>query len=267
MGHDGGAVGAAAQDGGIGHHHIVEHQVGHGAALQAHGFIGRAHGQATGLGVDDESRQRLGAGRGVGAGQHHIGAGHTGVAHERLGALERPALGELGRHQGAGADARRGAVLEHREGAQYLARRQLGQAGLLLLRAAPALDGVGGQCMVDHDGGHRRAHPRQVLDHFHQADVAGLGSAVLARQEEPEEILGRQLLHHRGRVLTGAVHLQDHRLQVFLGEIPGALANQLLFFGQEDAHQLPPFWTATAGRAGASTAREITSRWIWLVPS
>ena len=151
---------------------------------------------------------------------------------------------------------------------ESLGAGQCRQILLLLRRRAPALDGIGRQRMVNDNGGDRRATAREVFDHFHKAHEAGFGSTEFGGKKQAEEILLRHFLHHVSGKFALFVKLRRDRVEILLGEIPSVPADQFLFFRKMNAHYLPAFCAvAMAAGGGASTAREITSRWIWLVPS
>ena len=166
----------------------------------------------------------------------------AGVGDEDLGAVENPVLALLVQHGhgllplGVGA----GAGLGQAEGAQPLARAQLGQVFLLLLLGAVLIDGGRAQGGVGgHDNARGAAHLAQLLHAHGIAQHVRAGAAILLGEVDAQHAQLGHLLHRLLGERLVLVHPLGQGLDFVFGEVTVHLAEHFLLSGKVQIHLLP----------------------------
>jgi hypothetical protein len=112
---------------------------------------------------------------------------------------------------------------------------------LLLVFSAEEVDQHAGDPHVDRHGEpRRRARAREFLHDDGVGQVVGAGAAVLRRDGDPHPAALGELLEEIGRMAFLLVDLRGDGLHVLHAEFPDVFADEFLFLGQLEIHDLPP---------------------------
>jgi hypothetical protein len=159
------------------------------------------------------------------------------VGDELLGAVDHPAVVvELGaRADVARVGARLG--LGQAEGAELLARAEVGHQALLLLLGAEQVDRLRAERGVRaHRDRHGGVHARELLDRQRVGERVAPSAAVFLRERDPHQPELPELGHDLVREALLAVELLRDGLHLALGEVADGAADQLVVVGEVEVH-------------------------------
>ena len=182
------ALALLAQQVRAGHPDVLEVQLGGVGGVQAHLVELAAAGEALHAALDDQQREALVAGIGIGAGHDDDQVGVDARGDERLGAVEDPVVAVAHRRGLDAGQVAAGAGLGHRDRADELAGDVAGQPPLLLLVVGQVREVRADDVVLQAQPRGGRTELGELLDDDRvEPEVVDAAAAELLGQVEPDQ--------------------------------------------------------------------------------